>query len=198
MDISAKYRFGIWGIAILIVLNMGLMSVLWYEHFDRRPARPPGDGKPNPDGFFVRELGLNKEQAESLSALREQQMRESEPIKAQIHSLRRQMTEELFAVEPDPVRMKELSEAIGDKQAEFDRAVQEHFGRVKQLCGPEQQEILKRLVLEALDRARMPPPPPGPGPGNRRGQPDDRRPRPPEGQRPPPGDRRPPPPQGGP
>ncbi len=189
MDISAKYRLGVWGIAILIVLNMGLMGVLWYEHSDRRPTPPPGDGKPNPDQFFVRELGLDEEQANALFALREQHMSESDPVKARIHELSRQMTEELFAASPDTIRMRELSEAVGARHAEFERTVYEHFERVKQLCGPEQRERLKQLVMEAMERAKMPPPPPGQGPGDGRGRPGDRR--------PPPGDRRPPPPGGG-
>ncbi|MCP4632003.1 MAG: periplasmic heavy metal sensor [candidate division Zixibacteria bacterium] len=184
MSMDTKYKLGIWFIAVLIILNIGLMSVFWIQHWENQRPLPRHEGKPTPEEFLILELGFNEDQARTYYDLRKQHMRQTDPIKFEIYNLSLEMTDELFNQSPDSSRMRQLSEAIGDKHAEFEHGVYEHFQDVKQICNPDQQIKLKQLVIEVLKRPLLPPP--GPRKDDRRRPHDDHRPPPPGGHRPPP------------
>lgn len=161
MDHSVRYRLGFWAILILVLVNIGTLGLLWHEHFKKPPQRPR-DGKADPEEFFVRELQLDQEQADSVKVLRRVHFQQTDSIRFELTLLSRQMMEEVFAPSPDTVLVRELSEQIGREQSEFERRVYEHFDKIKQLCQPEQHEKLRRLILDAL-RAKQPPPRGGQG-----------------------------------
>lgn len=187
MDLSARYRLGMWGIALMVVLNVVLMGALWYDRFDDRPIGPPLDWNPNPDEFIERELGLTADQSQQLRALREQNMRDRESLQVRIAALSRSMAEELFSDKPDSARMEAILDSLGAVQTELQRLNFNHFRRFKEICNQEQRDKLKTLVLEAVASRVAPPPPLGAGQGNGPFQRGDRPPPPPDGRRPPSG-----------
>jgi hypothetical protein len=187
VDSGTRYRFGQWALVSLVVLNLGSLGFLWFE-YSHRPRPPQRDsGESDAEGFLARDVGLNEEQARIVQILREEHFRETDSIRLEIHDLSRQMMEELFAPSPDTAKARELSAMIGDKHAEFELDVFEHFHKVKQICSPDQQRRLKRLVLEILNKSKKPPPRHAGPDGDRRQGPDDRRP-PLDDHRPLPGD----------
>lgn len=158
MDSSARYRLVIWVIIVLASMNLGSLGFLWYGHL-HRPKPPQRDGgKVDPEEFFFREIGLDEKQAATVHVLRQQHFRQTDSLKQEIKHLNRQLTEELFAPSPDSIKVRTLSSMIGTKHAEFERDVFQHYETVKQLCRPEQQVRLRRLILEALDKPQKPPP----------------------------------------
>ncbi len=215
MEYNSRYRLGLWTIIVLVVLNIGSIGLLWYERTDQRPEQPLRGDRPTPEDFLAREVGMDDEQVATFRELRKEHFRETDPIKAEIHRLGRQMMGELFATTPDTARVRQLSLELGEKQAEFELGVYRHFEDVKSICQPDQQEQLKGLILDAL-RSKFPPPMED-GPRGERRKPRDRQapglrdnnrpPPPPEGHRPPRRDGNrprqqdstpPPPPRGGP
>ncbi len=184
MEHSSGNRLGVWAILILVIMNIGLVGLLWMDHYRKPPPRP-GDGEADPGDFFATELRLDQQQADSVKVLRREHFRKTDSIRFEMAHLNRRMIEELFAQSPDTALVQQLSDQVGLAQADFEREVYEHFDHIKQLCRPEQHERLKQLIFGAIQSKR--PPPPGAGKG------EDRQPPPPGDHRPPPpGDNRPP------
>lgn len=156
MDIMGNRKFWMSGIIILVVLNLGMMAFIWFDrmppHRDRFPdGKEPGN---QPGGnFMVRELDLNAEQADKVRSLHEQQVRRSDTIQAEIRRLYLEIANELFANAPDTGRIRQLSEAIGRQQAEFERRSFENFLDIKRICTSDQQAKLKRLIVDLLMRS---------------------------------------------
>lgn len=177
MDSRARYRFVLWVIVVLVVMNLGSLGFIWYGHL-LRPQTPPRDGdKVDPEEFLVGEVGLDGAQAATVHSLREQHFRQTDSLKLEIQRLNRQLTEELFVPSPDSATVRQLVETIAAKHAEFERDVFEHYGKIKELCRPDQQVRLRRLMLEALDNP--PNRPPKSSARDRQSPPPDDRPAPP-------------------
>ncbi|HVP06209.1 MAG TPA: periplasmic heavy metal sensor [Candidatus Acidoferrum sp.] len=206
MDANTRFRLGFWAFLVVVLLNIGLLALFWYEHFRKPP--PSEDSHSNPEQFFIQELRLDQTQADSVKALRREHFRHTDSLKMEIIDLSRRMTNELFAVSPDTALVRDLSEQIGRKQAEFERQVYAHFEAIKEVLRPDQYDKLHELLMDALQRKqpvttggevdRQAPPErkDAPNPNDRRPPPrDDRRPAPPNndrGSQPPRHDPRPP------
>jgi hypothetical protein len=166
LDIINKSGFWLTGIIILTVLNIGLLAFVWYDHTARDRFPPPNERishAGDTDDFLAKELDLSQDQIQILRGLNERQVFQSDSIKNEIRQLDSQMVEELFASVPDSIRIRQLSVAIGDKHAEFERKLFNHFLAIKRICNTDQQEKLRQLVTEVLRRSLIPPPPSGPG-----------------------------------
>ena len=160
MDLNAHRKLIAWTVAILVVLNLGSLGLLWFAHANR-PRSLQSPTRPAPAEFLIRDVGLNPEQAEKFRELREKHLIYAQSQREEIHALNRRILEELFRPDPDSALVRRLSEEIGHKQELFQEALYRHFEEVKQLCTPEQQEKLKRVVLEAMEVDQRQGPPPG-------------------------------------
>jgi protein CpxP len=161
MDSMGNHRFWMIGIIILVILNLGMMAFIWYDRMpprrDRYPAEKTPDNQPGGD-FMVRELGLNSEQAELVRSLHTRQVRRSDTIQTEIRRLYKDIADELFSPAPDTGRIRQLAEAIGHQQAEFERGSFETFLEIKRICNPDQQVKFKRLITDLLMRSLPSPP----------------------------------------
>ncbi|MDD4052198.1 MAG: periplasmic heavy metal sensor [candidate division Zixibacteria bacterium] len=182
-----KYRFWMGGIIVLVALNIALMAFIWYDRAPRADRPPDGMAPPGRPGgdFMVRELELNPEQARTVRALHEQQVLRSDTIRAEIRRLYKEIVTELFSAAPDSSRIRQLSDAIGSQQAEFDRGSFNIFLEIKRICDAGQQEKLQRLITELLMRS-LPSPPPDLKRHDLYPPPDAQQPGPPAGNPPPP------------
>jgi hypothetical protein len=150
MDVSARYRLGLWAILVLVILNVGLLGLVWFEHFNR--TQQPAESRSNPEDYFIKELQLDQQQADSVRVLRREHFARTDSIKARIVELSVQMAKELFAPAPDSSRMRNLSDQIGQQQAEFERQVYAHFNDVKKLLHQDQYGKLQDLIVGALQK----------------------------------------------
>lgn len=171
MESFDRKRLGTWGFIILVVLNIGLLAIFWYDHATRQNYSFPQGEKPDTDQFLIRELRLSDDQARTFRDLRAQQSRQSDSVRGQIVRLGHDMIDELFKSSPDTSRIRQLSDAMGTEHARLEWTLFSHFQQVKQLCNPQQQENLKRIVVETFDRSCLLAPPSdfdkrdmGPGP----------------------------------
>jgi len=170
MDVFTKNRLTVWGVAVLVILNVVLLSTLWWSHIHRAPLqRPQGNGPGRHyramTQFLERELDLNAQQVEQLHTLFEQHVDQVSLVMQDMHEYRQAMHRALFAEDANSAQLTELSEKIGQKQAQVERLRFQHFRDVASLCDPAQQERLQGLVGEILLRAGPPDsrPPYGPG-----------------------------------
>lgn len=192
MQANTQHRLGLWAIAILVVLNLCLLGLFWYEHFSR--PQQPRVNRADPEALFIAELNLDQQQIDTVRSLRKAHLERTDPIRSHIVELGTQMTEELFTPEPDTTRVRQLSEQIGKEQAEFERQVYSYFNQINQLLRADQHAKLQKLILDALRKKQ---PAQGDQQGKFRRPPEDqsdRRPPHPENERPRPrSDRKPPP-----
>ena len=168
MDIYRRYRLGLWGFIVLVVLNVGLLGLLWYDRAPRQERPGPHAGPQHPpDDFLIQDLGFDDTQAEAFRNLRRAHIRKTDSLRREIFELNRRMMDEAFADSLDTGKMHDLSSEIGRLHAEFEEEVMMHFRAVGENCSPEQRKKLRRLVHDVLGRAKLPPgrPKGGPPPG---------------------------------
>ncbi len=164
---SGQSRMALWAIIILVILNVGLMGLLWYQRLDRtRPFPPQQQQGRGTSDFLARELGLDENGARALRALQEEHFRRADSLQRAMGDLNHRLFEQIFTPEPDTVSVRALSDSIGVLRAEFERGVASHFWEVKKLCKPEKYETLRRLLFDAIERPGprqdgAPPPPRG-------------------------------------
>lgn len=190
MDIFKQRRYLVFLVILLVVLNLGTITLLWVG---RPPAPRAGihpEGPPQQEArlkdLLKRELKFNDEQIARYFQLRENHRRQFEKLNEEIRRLKKQMFDAVFSREPQPALSDSLLQLSLQKQAELDSLTYQHFLDLKKLCDPDQQYQLKMLIGEffrqqgRLQGKGQVPPPPGRG----------------EGTPPPPGDERPPSPPG--
>lgn len=150
METKMRFRLSFIAILILVILNLGLLGVFWYDRFQRES--PAQDAHRNPEEFFIGELRLDQAQADSVRALRRAHFAYTDSLKREMNRLNAQMMEELFMPSPDTSRVRQLSAQIGNLQAEFERKVYEHFSQVKRVLQPGQYPKLQLLLHDALKK----------------------------------------------
>jgi len=174
MDVFSKNRLSSWGMAVLVVLNMVLLGTLWWGHIHRAPlqwsqGKGPGRHYRAMTRFLERELDLDAQQVEELQSLFEQHVGQMSLVMQDMHAYRQDMHRALFAEDANSAQLTELSERIGQKQAQVERLRFQHYKDMASLCDPQQRERLRGLVGEILLRAG--PPDAGPAFGGPRGGP---------------------------
>lgn len=173
MDVFSKNRLTVWGMTVLVCLNLLLLGTLWWGQIHRAPeqdveGKGPGHRYQAMTRFLERELDLNAQQVEQLDALFEQHVSQMSLVMQDMHAYRQDMHRAVFAEDANSTQLAELSEKIGEKQAEVERLRFQHYRDMASLCDPQQRERLQGLVGEILLRAG----PPGSGPAfGRRGGP---------------------------
>ena len=173
MDVFSKNRLTVWGMTVLVCLNLLLLGTLWWGQIHRAPeqdveGKGPGHRYQAMTRFLERELDLNAQQVEQLDALFEQHVNQMSLVMQDMHAYRQDMHRAIFAEDANSTQLTELSEKIGEKQAEVERLRFQHYRDMASLCDSQQRDRLRGLVGEILLRAG----PPGSGPAfGRRGRP---------------------------
>lgn len=178
----------------LVILNLVLLGTLWFTRMiqqeegaaaaerrvesDQSGAREIRDRQNDRLLHFLRkELDFTQYQVDEFLRLRRDHFEKSDRLQRRMDDLRKEMMDHLLEEEPDRTRVEKLAEAVGQKLAEHEKAVFEHFLQLMAVCNAEQKVKYKRLLREILHQLR---PPRRPPPGDRHAR---------EGLRPPP-DRR--------
>jgi protein CpxP len=170
MDLFTKNRFALISIITLVVLNIFTLTLLWIFHF-RQPARvqPPFDRRAaRVEKFLERRLNLSPEQSTEFKQLRRQHFQESMVVMNEIRELKEKMLDEVFSKDPDSLVVKNLTEQIGNKEAEREWLLFTHFRELRDVCTPEQRVKLEQIFQKIFEGMQQGVPPEMPGrPGRR-------------------------------
>jgi periplasmic protein CpxP/Spy len=180
MDILAKNKVMAWSIGILILLNLTCLSMLWFRDIHRHDQMPPAPMDHERAARFLKnQLDLSDSQFNEYLRLRDDHFSKTQAIEQKMKSLRQDLIAELFKNPPDQEAASEFMSSIGSAQASLESLTFNHFLDLKKLCGPEQADILHKMVHNLFRRpanaspqaqpGNLPPgnPPPGnPPPGN--------------------------------
>jgi protein CpxP len=157
MDLFTKNRFAFISIVILVVLNIITLTLLWIFHF-RQPSRvqPPFDRRAaRVEKFLERELNLSSEQSMEFKNLRRQHFEATMVVMDEIRELKEKMMSEVFSKDPDSAVVKNLTEQIGNKEAEREWLLYKHFRELRDVCTPEQQIKLHEIFLKIFERMQQ-------------------------------------------
>jgi len=165
MNFFTKIRVTSWIIGLLVLLNMLTLGTLWFQQFRRPPNKPlPQDNRSETILWFLqRELDLTEQQAQQFQTLRQQYLLTSRTIMSEIHQLREELTDELFAASPDAQKADKLAEEIGAKHAALELLLFRHFLELKAVCQPAQQTKFQSLIRDLLEMMKPPDQPRSPG-----------------------------------
>lgn len=150
MDFLTSKRFITTALVFLVVLNVTLLGVLWWQNTHQPFPGPPmsmHEGNHHPS--FTAPLGLTDAQAVSFQNLRQEHFRKVTPEMEAITQLKKQLIAESLSATPDAKKIAMLADSIGHNQAAIEQALALHFHALAQVCTPEQRGTLKK-VLERL------------------------------------------------
>lgn len=140
-----------WIIGILVLLNLVLLSVLFFPKPDQQEER----GRRNPNNFLKKELNLTDAQLVQFKELRKTHFETSKEILKDIRTLKNEMLEAIAAASPDTLRANNLAEQIGLKETAKEKLLVQHYLELQEVCAPEQREKLKRVFKKAMSRGKF-------------------------------------------
>ncbi len=169
MDYFTKNKMLFWCVIVLVILNIATISSIWLKKApsSKSPAGP--GGKPDGQKIMAEQLGLSTEQAEQFEQIRNEHFMRTRPLQRQMHEIRLEILDEMFAAEPDEVIIADLLKELNDSQSQFEECLFTHFQELKDACTPEQTEELEYMLQGLIERTRPRDPehrrPPGPDGG---------------------------------
>jgi len=166
MDFFSKYKFSIWIVLALIVLNIATLIFMWVTigSSQRYPMPPPPHGHDRMSVFdqMKRELGLDKEQIVKFDVVTKKHLDEMKALRDSIQLYKDKIIDESFSSNADIAQTDFLSSKIGQFQAEIEKSISQHFIGVNKICTPEQTQELKDLFGKIRQKPFGGEPPPRP------------------------------------
>ena len=177
MDILSKQKLTNILIIVLVIVNIGCLSFIWFREANRPPSPPLPPNPPNRENitrFLDKELDLSEAQEQKFDELRDEHFKATKNFEDKITGFKKDMLSESFKQNPDKQKIVALSDSIGTVQKRYELFLSEHFQKLSSICKPAQKEKLKDIFLSSFgpkDKPPMPPPPAGrnlpPGPPER-------------------------------
>ena len=165
MDILSKQKFTNILIIVLVIINIGSLSFIWFREFDH-PKLPPPPNPPNRENvnrFLNRELDLSAGQEKKFDEIRKEHFETTRKFENNMARYRKEILSESFNQNPDMQKINALSDSIGAAQKGYEMFLSEHFQKLSSICTPEQKEKLKDIFLSSFGLRERPPMPPRPG-----------------------------------
>lgn len=150
MDFLTSKRFITITLAILVVLNVTLLGILWWQNI-RKPEPPPYriTRQYSKHIYFTRPLSLSEEQALAFRELRRKHFNKVTPELRSISVLKKELIAESVREIPDSAKIAALAGAIGVRQTAIEKEQSAHFHELAMVCTPAQRDSL-RTVLEQI------------------------------------------------
>jgi hypothetical protein len=169
MDIFGQNKLLIRMIAILILLNAGLIGFFLFR--DKRHKPPPrADNIEQLSYILEKELELTPLQSRQFLDLRHTYFSKENEVLELLRSQRDSMNTEMFNKHTNEILLNQLAQRISQNEYRMEMLRIEQANELKKICTPEQVERFGNLVREIRDYFRpMHPPhgPPPPGPPTR-------------------------------
>lgn len=181
MNYFTKNRFVAVVVIVLVLVNVATLATLWFAVLPKREnseqenfgnggnfGPPHGFGRPHGGRrgmevarqVFVKELGLNAEQAAQVERLQEEHSEQMRANMRQAQELRTQLFTLLAQDSVPNAELQAVQQAIATQQARFTVEVYNHFRAIRNVCTAEQR---KKFANVAQDLGRFLGPPPGAG-----------------------------------
>jgi len=162
MDIFKRNRFMTILIVLLVILNLGTMTMLWQGRSEKRahgrPGRHPHQEADRLGELLRLELGFNETQIEQYLSLRHRHQKMVSQLDIETRDLKRNMFDNALKEQYDPGVVDSLLGIIQSNDLKIERLTFQHLVDLKNLCEPHQRPKLKVLIHQLF---RPPQPPAG-------------------------------------
>ncbi len=175
MKLSDKSTLFFIIIVLLVALNIGLITFMWY-------SQRPGNGPDSPatSDVLAKELNFDKTQETQYRQLQHQLHDSLNTVRENERHIHDRFFEMMHAASPDSALVASTIDSMGHIRAQIEYFTFAHFRQVRALCNTEQKEKFDRIIAETMRRMGPSPPgkgphrPPPPGDGPQPGGPPDR------------------------
>ncbi len=153
METNSKYRWMIWAIAFLALMNIATILTVVFQRnkSDTVVSNDPividsEDSSTRYSGRFFRDqLNLNQEQMDQFVRFNAEFRQQARDINRNLNRHRNQMLTELAAADSDTGKLNLLSDSIGFLHSDLKKVTYNYYLNFKKICTPEQQENLELL-----------------------------------------------------
>lgn len=153
MDFFSSRRFVTTVLVVLVLLNITLLGVFWWQNMQAEKTTPLTITRQvEREVYFSMPLSLTEEQARRFKELRREHfLKVRSDIKA-IATLKHQIIDEAFMAEPDNEKITRLASELGDHQAVIESELANHFHELAAVCQPAQRDTLRAMLEQLLTR----------------------------------------------
>lgn len=147
MDFFSSKRFITTVLIVLVLLNITLLGVLWWQnvvnssHQTIKITRYYSGNRPENT-----RLKLTEEQQSEFRKLRREHFRNTMPSLRRIVELKQVLIAESVKPSPDTARLATIADSIGKRQALLETALASHFHDLASLCTPAQRDSLQKML----------------------------------------------------
>ncbi|NTW51470.1 MAG: periplasmic heavy metal sensor [Chlorobiaceae bacterium] len=147
MDFFSSKRLVTTALIVLVLLNIALLGVLWWQNTFTRNFRSVEVTQ-----YFSRnvpmgpDLSLNDKQKESFMKLRQEHFRNTMPEIQKIIAFKKELINEAVKPTPDQAKLASISDSIGTRQSKIEKDLAIHFHQLAELCTPAQRDSLGALL----------------------------------------------------
>lgn len=147
MNFLTSKKFVTTALVLLVVLNVTLLGVLWWQNMDRNDSRPVTITRHfSRQVSFSGPIALSESQTESFQKLRKEHFNKVRPEIEAIEQEKKQILAESFSEKPDTAKIASIARQIGRHQENMERELAYHFHELSKLCTPEQRDSLKSFL----------------------------------------------------
>ena len=148
MDFLSSKRFVTTALVLLVMLNVTLMGVLWWQNFVNKSYRSVEVTRfysnNGPRGGI--ELTLTDQQKEAFRKLRQEHFRKTMPSVQKIIAFKKELISEAVKPNPDKAKLSAIADSIGHRQAAIEKDLALHFHELASLCTPAQRDSLQKML----------------------------------------------------
>ncbi|GEM_PF-1690241 len=170
MNTNAKKRLVIWGIILLVVINISAITTMFYRtrtpdifpRFNNRNIRVNRNIQKNRNlrenrtsrdnyrregahMFFVRELDFSEIQLEKFKNINNKNYEDIHIIVKQLNAKRDEMITELENKTPNMAKLDSIAIDVGNLHTKLKKITINHYLEIKNICNPKQQEKLHMM-----------------------------------------------------
>jgi len=148
MDFLSSKRLVTTALVLLVILNIILMGVLWWQNFVTSSYQSVKVTRfySSNGARATAKLDLTDQQKESFRKLRQEHFRKTMPGVQKIVNLKKELIAESVKPAPDKARLSAIADSIGKHQAWLERDLADHFHELSAVCKPAQRDSLEKLL----------------------------------------------------
>ncbi len=146
MNVLTSKRLIKTAFALLVVLNVALLSVVWWQNAHRSRAAMPHRPFGSRINRLQQPLKLSASQNTAFQQLRRDHFLKVRPEMENIASLKAALVEEALKAQPDTKKIDTLAAAIASHHRVIEHELALHFHELAKLCTPEQRDSLQAVL----------------------------------------------------
>lgn len=150
-----KQRVLIISIVILVVINLAMMSFMWFTREGKGPRIRRLSSEKRTERVLEKRLKLNEDQLVQFKEAREMHFEMTNPLIESIHDNRVKLnSREAFRLSKTEV--ENITESIGKLTTELEQYNFTHIQKLRSICNEEQKKKFDMLISKMVEQGRGP------------------------------------------